>query len=157
MSAWRYSAKTVELKAPSPRFSSKIPNQYSLSILIYIYSIKDITGLALSSVSCLDKCFLVLLLWVMNLERVYFRVRGKVQGVGFRWFVRDTARELLLTGWTRNVLDGSVEGEIQGSRDKITLFLKDIKIKHSWADVSSLETEARQTLSEKEFTIRLTV
>ncbi|MBU2530616.1 MAG: acylphosphatase [Elusimicrobia bacterium] len=93
----------------------------------------------------------------MNLERVYFRVRGKVQGVGFRWFVRDTARELLLTGWTRNVLDGSVEGEIQGSRDKITLFLKDIKIKHSWADVSSLETEARQTLSEKEFTIRLTV
>ncbi|MCK5584285.1 MAG: acylphosphatase [Elusimicrobiales bacterium] len=93
----------------------------------------------------------------MNLKRVHFKVSGNVQGVGFRWFVRDTARKRLLTGWTRNTADGSVEGEVQGTSDKIALFLEDIKIKHSWANVSNIETVSLQAFNEKEFTIRLTV
>jgi acylphosphatase len=40
---------------------------------------------------------------------LYVVVRGKVQGVGFRWFVRERARTLGLTGWVRNRDDGSVE------------------------------------------------
>lgn len=38
-----------------------------------------------------------------------FVVRGRVQGVGFRWFVVREAARLAVSGWTRNLPDGSVE------------------------------------------------
>ena len=38
-----------------------------------------------------------------------FLVRGRVQGVGFRWFVEREAHILQITGWVRNNTDGSVE------------------------------------------------
>jgi len=42
------------------------------------------------------------------------RVRGRVQGVGFRYALRDEARRLRLAGWVRNRGDGSVEALLQG-------------------------------------------
>jgi acylphosphatase len=38
-----------------------------------------------------------------------FTVRGRVQGVGFRYFVRTAGRSLGIRGWVRNAADGSVE------------------------------------------------
>jgi acylphosphatase len=38
-----------------------------------------------------------------------YRVRGRVQGVGFRYFVEHSAKALAIKGWVRNVDDGSVE------------------------------------------------
>ncbi|MFI6507320.1 acylphosphatase [Streptosporangium sp. NPDC050855] len=43
-------------------------------------------------------------------------VRGRVQGVGFRWWTRSRALELGLTGWARNTADGRVEVVAQGTR-----------------------------------------
>lgn len=48
-----------------------------------------------------------------------FFVRGRVQGVGFRWWVRARALELGLEGHARNMLDGRVEVQAQGSREAI--------------------------------------
>ena len=40
---------------------------------------------------------------------LHFLVQGRVQGVGFRWFVHREASELELRGWVRNTEDGHVE------------------------------------------------
>ncbi len=48
-----------------------------------------------------------------------FFVRGRVQGVGFRWWVRSRALELGLVGHARNMMDGRVEVQAQGPREAI--------------------------------------
>src|SRR3984885_7106768 len=47
-------------------------------------------------------------------------VRGRVQGVGFRWFVEREAHILGIAGWVRNNHDGSVEVLAQGTRDQLS-------------------------------------
>lgn len=44
-----------------------------------------------------------------------YLVRGRVQGVGFRYFVQREAVRLRLSGWVRNLDDGCVETHAQGS------------------------------------------
>ena len=48
-----------------------------------------------------------------------FVVRGRVQGVGFRWFVEREAFMLGISGWVRNNHDGSVEVLAMGTRDQL--------------------------------------
>ena len=49
-----------------------------------------------------------------------FIVHGRVQGVGFRWFVEREAHILGIAGWVRNNPDGSVEVLAMGSRDQLS-------------------------------------
>jgi acylphosphatase len=53
-----------------------------------------------------------------HLARRYV-VRGRVQGVGFRWFVEREARLLGVTGWVRNNHDASVEVLAMGTPDQL--------------------------------------
>jgi len=48
-----------------------------------------------------------------------FLVRGRVQGVGFRWFVEREAQILRMAGWVRNNHDGSVEVLAMGTREQL--------------------------------------
>lgn len=54
-----------------------------------------------------------------DLARARIRVRGLVQGVWFRQSTADEARRLGLEGWVRNLPDGSVEAEAQGTRREV--------------------------------------
>jgi acylphosphatase len=47
-------------------------------------------------------------------ETAHWEVVGRVQGVGFRWFVREQARRWGLAGWVRNRDDGAVEIAVRG-------------------------------------------
>ena len=46
---------------------------------------------------------------------LHFLIQGRVQGVGFRWYVNREASELGLRGWVRNTEDGDVEVVASGS------------------------------------------
>jgi len=50
---------------------------------------------------------------------VHFLVKGRVQGVGFRWFVHREAAELSLRGWVKNTQDGHVEIVAAGAPEDI--------------------------------------
>lgn len=53
------------------------------------------------------------------MARVHLEVTGVVQGVGFRWYLRQRARALGLAGWVTNRDDGAVELAAEGSDDAI--------------------------------------
>ena len=53
------------------------------------------------------------------IEARRFVVRGRVQGVGFRWFVEREAHILGIAGWVRNNPDSSVEVFAMGTRDQL--------------------------------------
>ena len=51
-------------------------------------------------------------------------IRGRVQGVGFRWFVYDTAVSFGLSGWVKNLCDGNVEAVFEGEKSAIEAAIK---------------------------------
>jgi acylphosphatase len=55
-----------------------------------------------------------------------FLVRGRVQGVGFRWFVSRQALSLGITGYVRNLVDGSVEVLASAADPTVLQRLEDI-------------------------------
>jgi acylphosphatase len=50
---------------------------------------------------------------------IHLRVEGKVQGVGFRWFVCELAAELGVAGWVRNMSTGDVEVAASGAPERL--------------------------------------
>ncbi len=77
-----------------------------------------------------------------NEIRVHARATGLVQGVGYRYFVFNTAQKLNLSGWVRNCVDGSVEVEAQGRRADIAQFLTQLKLGPRWAQVSGVNAQS---------------
>jgi acylphosphatase len=58
--------------------------------------------------------------------RIDATVIGRVQGVGFRWFVLDVARRLDLRGWVANEADGSVRCVAEGPRHALEAFVDEL-------------------------------
>ena len=66
-------------------------------------------------------------------------IRGRVQGVGFRYFAQRAAAELDLTGYTRNLDDGRVEVYAVGPKSKLEEMAGRLHRGPRWADVRGVE------------------
>ena len=56
------------------------------------------------------------------MKTYHFIIKGRVQGVGFRYFVKKRANELGIKGSVKNLINGDVEVYAQGSKDMIIIF-----------------------------------
>ena len=79
--------------------------------------------------------------------------RGRVQGVGFRYSTRSLARGFEVTGYVRNMPDGSVELLAEGEAGEVERFLRAVSSRMSGYIQSAEEQEGRPTGSYGEFEI----
>ncbi|UCH60482.1 MAG: acylphosphatase [Anaerolineales bacterium] len=62
-----------------------------------------------------------------DFQQLHVSLEGRVQGVGFRYFVYDHAQAMGLSGWVRNRRDGSVEVHAEGRRASLDKFLSELR------------------------------
>lgn len=79
---------------------------------------------------------------IMTREKIRMKIvfHGLVQGVGFRWRTRHAADMLGITGYVKNLCDGSVLCEAQGTRDEIDKMIEMLE-SASYSDIRDIETE----------------
>jgi acylphosphatase len=85
--------------------------------------------------------------------RVAFVVRGRVQGVGYRWFAQQSAASLGIAGFVRNERDGSVAGEAEGEEDIVAAFVAALQRGPLHARVDDVATAALPPTGARGFTV----
>jgi acylphosphatase len=75
-----------------------------------------------------------------ELKRLEATVHGMVQGVGYRWYAREMARRLNLSGYVRNRYDRTVEVVAEGQERSLREFLADLERGPSAAFVERVDT-----------------
>ncbi|WP_409293794.1 acylphosphatase [Peribacillus sp. SCS-26] len=89
------------------------------------------------------------------MKQLHLIVKGRVQGVGFRYFTQMEAMEHGIKGWVKNNDDGSVEIMAQGKQEDLSAFLSRIEKGSPFSKVDSViseETPAAESLTK--FTIK---
>ena len=90
-----------------------------------------------------------------EMVRYFGQAAGRVQGVGFRFFVQQNSLELGITGWVRNMDDGSVTMEIQGQEAPVDELERRIRKGNGFIRVDELSLEEREAVAaEERFQIR---
>ena len=82
-----------------------------------------------------------------DLVRYFGTATGRVQGVGFRMFVQQNALELGITGWVKNMEDGTVTMEVQGLQDAIDRLEAIIREGKCFIKVQSFGLEVRDVVA----------
>lgn len=91
----------------------------------------------------------------MGKKRVHLKITGRVQGVGFRNSTRRKARELGVSGWVKNIADGSVEAVLEGEKDKVEDLISWANRGPRLANVNEVEVDRRQPKNDLDgFSIR---
>lgn len=81
-------------------------------------------------------------------------ISGKVQGVGFRAFIRREAAVLNIRGWAKNLIDGRVEAVIQGDKNKVAQMIEKLKEGPSYARVDNLKINEEKLTEYSDFQIK---
>lgn len=91
----------------------------------------------------------------MALEKIrkHMFVNGRVQGVGFRYRVQSLASGLKLSGWVRNLDDGRVEMELQGTEEMMKQLFEELD-NDRFIVVKDVLTEMIPVIEENGFRIR---
>ena len=76
-----------------------------------------------------------------NQTSLHVIVEGHVQGVGFRYFVKNMAEKLSLKGWVRNRFDGSVELLAEGDHENLLKLLDAVRIGPSHSIVTHVQAD----------------
>jgi acylphosphatase len=71
--------------------------------------------------------------------RLHVRISGRVQGVGFRWFVREEARRLGLSGWVTNLSSGEVEVTASGEDRAVERLRRALEVGPTGAQVAAVQ------------------
>jgi acylphosphatase len=71
--------------------------------------------------------------------RAHIVVSGRVQGVGYRYFVMRLARKWELTGWVKNLSTGEVEIDVEGPRGLIESLIQELWTGNAWATVRNVD------------------
>jgi len=79
------------------------------------------------------------------------RITGRVQGVGFRHFTRQNARELGISGWVKNLKNGEVEAVLEGDVKNVDEMMKRLKSGPVAARVDELNEVERKEISDQSF------
>ena len=79
-----------------------------------------------------------------ELSELHAVVHGRVQGVGYRYFVLEQAAALELNGWTRNLPDGTVEVLAQGSEEVLQALLVALQRGPTGGRVDRVDSHLRQ-------------
>jgi len=83
-----------------------------------------------------------------------FVISGRVQGVGFRWFVHDAATREGVAGWVTNLLDGRVEAFVEGDQDAVTRVERALRSGPPGARVERVTVIDEEPSGAKSFSIR---
>ena len=84
-----------------------------------------------------------------------FRVTGRVQLVGFRYFTRQWADDLRLYGWVKNERDGSVSAHVEGNKVRIEQLTEELKSGPANARVENVDVKWGGFMNQfREFDIR---
>ncbi len=77
----------------------------------------------------------------MSGKAVDMTASGRVQGVGFRFFVRESARRLGAKGWVKNMPDGSVSIHAEGDKETLDELIGRVRQGPAFGNVSGLDVE----------------
>lgn len=89
-----------------------------------------------------------------QIKRYKAVITGNVQGVGLRVFVVDNASKLGITGWVKNMADGTVEMEAQGNPDKLDQLFATIKKGNFIIKVDNIDCREIDCVEETSFIIK---